>query len=217
MPQPVEMIRHTMQTYPESLQEQEQRVAQIIAGDAAPCIILTEHPPLYTVGTSGNEADILSREIDGESIGVFASGRGGEVTYHGPGQLVIYVLADLRADPDLHRHVWRLEEMAIRTLDDFGLSGARSSRGIGVWVDNNKIAAVGVRCRKWVTFHGIALNINPNLRHFSGIVPCGMRDAPVTSMHAEGIKASRTEVEKRLLPHAQALFSGIPINPSPSA
>ena len=207
MSPPLEIIRHAVQAYPDSLAEQEGRGADIIAGRASPCIILTEHPPLYTIGTSGSESDILSRIVDGESISVFESGRGGEVTYHGPGQLVCYVLADLRSDPDLHRHVQRLEEMVIRTLADFGIEACRSKRGIGVWVGGNKIAAVGVRCRKWITFHGIALNIHPNLRHFSGIVACGMTDSPVTSMHAEGVHASRSEVETRVLEHAKALFS----------
>lgn len=202
----LEIIRHEIQPYPESMIEQESRVARIIAGDAPPCIILTTHPPLFTIGTSGSEGDILNREIDGDAIEVFESGRGGEVTYHGPGQLVIYVLADLRDDPDLHRHVWRLEEMVIRTLAGFGIAGSRNERGIGVWVGGKKIAAVGVRCRKWITFHGIALNIDPNLRHFTGIVPCGMRDAPVTSMHAEGAAVDRDTVESALLTHAQALF-----------
>jgi len=203
----LEIIRHTSQSYPDSLAEQEARVADIIAGTASPCIILTEHPPLYSIGTSGSESDILKRNINGENIEVFPSGRGGEVTYHGPGQLVCYVLADLRSAPDLHRHVWRLEEMVIRTLKAFDIAGQRSERGIGVWVNDNKIAAVGVRCRRWVTFHGIALNINPNLRHFSGIVACGMQDSPVSSMQMEGIHASRGEVEEQLLPHAEALFS----------
>lgn len=215
MPAALEIIRHLHQAYPDSLAEQEARVAGMIAGMAGPCMILTEHPPLYTVGTSGSEDDILKREIDGECIGVFASGRGGEVTYHGPGQLVCYVLADLRNSPDLHLHVYRLEEMVIRTLADFGMEGSRSQRGIGVWVKGNKIAAVGVRCRKWITFHGIALNIHPNLRHFSGIVPCGMHDAPVTSMQNEGVLASRTEVEELLLPHAASLFAPI-CEPDPS-
>lgn len=206
MPEPFEIIRHALQDYPESVSEQEARVEAIIGGTASPCIILTGHPPLYTLGTSGSQADILSRNIDGESIAVFESGRGGEATYHGPGQLVCYVLDDLRARPDLHRHVWRLEEMVIRTLADFGLEACRNRRGIGVWVSGNKIAAVGVRCRKWITFHGIALNIDPNLGHFTGIVPCGMKDAPVTSMHAEGIEAGRDAVETRLLVHARALF-----------
>jgi len=203
----LEIIRHASQTYPDSMAEQEARVADIIAGTASPCIILTEHPPLYSIGTSGSEADILKRNIDGETIDVFDSGRGGEVTYHGPGQLVCYVVADLRKAPDLHLHVWRLEEMVIRTLKAFDIAGQRSERGIGVWINNNKIAAVGVRCRKWVTFHGIALNINPNLHHFSGIVACGMQDSPVTSMQMEGTVASRDAVEKQLLPHAEALFS----------
>ncbi|MDX8392746.1 MAG: lipoyl(octanoyl) transferase LipB [Mariprofundaceae bacterium] len=206
------VIRHPSQLYPDSLNEQEMLVADILADNAPPCMIFTEHPPLFTIGTSGSETDIINREIDGESIAVFPSGRGGEVTYHGPGQLICYVLADLRHDQDLHRHVWRLEEMVIRTLADFDIDAARSKRGIGVWVDNkkggvNKIAAVGVRCRKWITFHGIALNINPNLKHFSGIVPCGMTDAPVASMQSEACLATREDVEKRLLPHANEIFS----------
>jgi len=206
MSHPFEIIRHASQPYPDSLTEQEERVASIITGKADPCIILTEHPPLYSIGTSGSPADVLSREIDGETISVYPSRRGGEVTYHGPGQLVCYVLADLRHHQDLHKHVWRLEEMVIRTLAGFGIASGRSERGIGVWVGGNKIAAVGVRCRRWITFHGIALNISPNLRHYAGIVPCGMLDAPVTSMHKEGVMANRTEVEEHLAPHAEALF-----------
>jgi len=213
MPNTFAVIRHASQSYAASINEQEARVTAIFAGDLPPCIILTEHPPLFTIGTSGHETDILSRNIDGEKIEVFSSGRGGEVTYHGPGQLICYVLADLRHDQDLHKHVWRLEEMVIRTLADFDIEAARSERGIGVWVDDgkgsvNKIAAVGVRCRKWITFHGIALNIDPNLKHFSGIVPCGMRDAPVASMQSEGCAATREDVEACLLPHATALFGG---------
>ena len=206
MSESFELIRHDRQPYPDSVAEQEARVAAILDGTARPCLILTEHPPVYTIGTSGSEADILRRSVDGEDIAVFPSGRGGETTYHGPGQLVCYVLADLRGERDLHAHVRRLEEMVMHTLADFGIASGRSPRGIGVWVGANKIAAVGVRCRKWVAFHGIALNINPNLRHFSGIVPCGMTDAPVTSMQREGVPASREEVEARLLPHAGTLF-----------
>jgi len=201
------IIRHQRQAYPDALAEQENIVAELLHGAPAPVLILTEHPPVFTIGTSGNESDILERNIDGDRIEVFASGRGGEVTYHGPGQLVSYVLTDLNAEKDLHKHVWRLEEMVLHTLNDFGIQGSRSERGIGVWVDDLKIAAVGVRCRKWITFHGIALNIHPNLRHFSGIVPCGMRDAPVTSMDAQGVRSSRKEVEAAIIRHAKALFS----------
>jgi len=203
----MQIIRHDRQAYPESVAEQESLVAAILAGTATSTLIFTEHPPLYTIGTSGDEADILTHSIDGESIAVYASGRGGEVTYHGPGQLVCYVMADLRSGQDLHAHVHRLEEMIIRTLADFDIHAARDPRGIGVWVEGKKIAAVGVRCRKWITFHGIALNINPNLRHFSGIVPCGMADAPVTSMHALGSDADRNHVEQAIRRHS-SIFVG---------
>jgi len=202
----MQIIRHDRQNYPESIVEQEALVAAILVGTAEPGIIFTEHPPLYSIGTSGSETDVLRRSIDGESIAVYPTGRGGEVTYHGPGQLICYVMADLRARQDLHAHVRRLEEMMIRTLSDFDIRADRDPRGIGVWVDGKKIAAVGVRCRKWITFHGIALNINPNLRHFSGIVPCGMSDAPVTSMRALGSDASRQQVERVIRQHS-AVFS----------
>ena len=203
------IIRHERQAYPESVAEQERCVAEVLAGASPPCVILTEHPPTYTIGTSGSMRDVLKREVNGVTIEVHETGRGGEVTYHGPGQLVVYVIADIRAERDLHLHVWRLEEMVIRTLADFGIQAGRNRRGIGVWVDDRKIAAVGVRCRKWVTFHGIALNIAPDLAHFQGIVPCGMRDAPVTSMRELGVAAGRVEVERALAPHARALFASV--------
>jgi len=199
------MIRHERQAYAASMAEQEAEVKRILQG-ATPCIILTEHPPVFTIGTSGSRQDILSTVIDGACIRTFVTGRGGAVTYHGPGQLVCYVMDDLRRERDLHRHVWRLEEAVIRTLSHFGLHGRRDRRGIGVWVERGKIAAVGVRCRRWVTWHGVALNIRPNLRHFSGIVPCGLRDAPVTSMHDCGAAVERAEVEEALIVEARSLF-----------
>lgn len=189
------IIRHQRQDYLQSLAEQEGLVAAVLAGQAEPTLILTEHPPIYTIGSSGTENDVLSRQIDGETIAVYPTGRGGEVTYHGPGQLICYVIADQRDEQDLHKHVWRLEEMVIQTLAEFGIKAGRDKRGIGVWVEGNKIAAVGVRCRKWITWHGIALNINPNLNHFAGIVACGMRDNPVTSMWQLGVEADRAAVE----------------------
>jgi len=205
--QKLQIIRHDCQDYLESIREQEQLVTGIIAEQIEPALIFTEHRPVYTIGTSGTQNDILETTVDGEKIAVVATGRGGEVTYHGPGQLICYVLADLRKEQDLHRHVWRLEEMIILALSEFGIVSDRQKRGIGVWTGGEKIAAIGVRCRRWVTLHGVALNISPNLRHFSGIVPCGMRDAPVTSMQALGIAASREQLESRLLPHAEALFA----------
>jgi len=201
------MIHHKQQAYPESINEQETIVADILAGLASNTLILTEHPPTYTLGTSAEESDVLAREINGESIAVYHTGRGGEVTYHGPGQLICYALIDIQREKDLHLHVQRLESLIIQTLQDFDIEGVRDSRGIGVWVDGLKIAAVGVRCRKWVTFHGVSLNISPNLQHFSGIVPCGMRDAPVTSMHQLNTTVTRQEVEKRMVQHAAILFA----------
>jgi len=202
----MQIIRHQQQAYRASIEEQESIVAGILTGSSEPTLIMTEHPPLFSVGTSGSPQDILQREIDGEDIAVFESGRGGEVTYHGPGQLVCYVIDDLRKKQDLHKHVWRLEEMVIRTLADFDIEAERSDRGIGVWVDGKKIAAAGVRCRKWITFHGIALNINPNLHHYSGIVACGMSDNPVISMHGLGITADRSSVEAAIRQHS-SIFS----------
>ncbi len=202
----IEVIRHDLQNYPDSVCEQEHIVAELLAGRRGSTLVFTEHPPVYTLGTSASDADVLTRKIDGETIEVFETGRGGEVTYHGPGQLVCYLIVDISREQDLHRHVWRLEEMVIRTLADFGVEADRNERGIGVWVDGLKIAAAGVRCRKWITHHGIALNIDPNMKHFEGIVTCGMSDKPVTSMRELGLNASRDEVEIAIVRHAEELF-----------
>lgn len=202
----LDVIRHMLQAYPDSVCEQEHIVAELLAGRRGSTLIFTEHPPVYTLGTSGSNDDVLTRKIDGEAIEVFETGRGGEVTYHGPGQLVCYLIINISHEQDLHRHVWRLEEMVIRMLADFGIEAERDERGIGVWVGERKIAAVGVRCRKWITYHGIALNISPNLKHFTGIIPCGMRDAPVTSMMELGLSATRDEVEIAIARHAEELF-----------
>jgi len=206
---PLCVIRHNLQPYPESVAEQEACVTELLEKRRGNTLIFTEHPPVYTLGTSASEDDVLTREIDGEQIGIYPTGRGGEVTYHGPGQLVCYLIIDVRNEQDLHKHVWRLEEMVIRTLSDFGIDALRDERGIGVWVNELKIAAAGVRCRKWITYHGIALNIAPNLKHFTGIIPCGMRDAPVTSMRQLGLSASRSEVEAAMARHAEELFGKI--------
>ncbi|MDQ6993642.1 MAG: lipoyl(octanoyl) transferase LipB [Mariprofundus sp.] len=209
----MKIIHHQRQIYPDSVREQELLVATVLAGQAPSTLILTEHPPTFTIGTSGSEADILHRVVGGENIAVYPTGRGGEVTYHGPGQLVCYVVADLRQLPDLHRHVWRLEEMVMRTLADLNIDAVRDARGIGVWVGGLKIAAAGVRCRKWITFHGIALNNNPDLSHFSGIVPCGMHDQPVTSIKQLGVNITRDELEELLIHHCNQLFDPLLVPP----
>jgi len=200
------MIRHTQQYFPDAMAEQEALRDAMLAGDGRFKLILTEHPPTYTLGTSGTTQDVLTREVDGDTIEVFQTGRGGEVTYHGPGQLLCYVVANLSQEQDLHQHIWRLEEMIIRTLADLGVDSGRDSRGIGVWVDGLKIAAAGVRCRRWVVWHGIALNIKPNLLHFKGIVPCGMQDAPVTSLAKLGLEVRRDTVEKAVIKQAEKVF-----------
>jgi lipoyl(octanoyl) transferase len=197
------VIRHQRQDYPDSIAEQEAIVAEVLAGHCGNTLIFTEHPPIFTLGTSAQSSDVLQRSFDDAEIAVHHTGRGGEVTYHGPGQLVCYVIADLRQQRDLHRHVQQLEAMVINTLSDLGVVGERSPRGIGVWLGDKKIAAVGVRCRRWITFHGIALNNHPNLDHFKGIVPCGMRDAPVTSLQQAGIAIDRASLESHIRHHAQ--------------
>ncbi len=201
------VIRHAMQPYEEAVAEQERLVDAVLAGrKQAPILILTEHPHVYTIGTSGRPEQVLAREVAGVRVPVVKTGRGGEVTYHGPGQLVVYVIADLRKKRDLKAHVHRLEELGIRVLARLGVRAGRSARGIGVWVDGKKIAAIGVRCRRWVTYHGMALNIAPDLRFFAGIVPCGMEDRPVTSLAALGVDADRATVEPLVVEEARGLF-----------
>jgi lipoyl(octanoyl) transferase len=172
--------------YEAAVAEMEKRAEAILLGLRPELIWLLEHPPLYTAGTSARPADL----IDAARFPVHASGRGGQYTYHGPGQLVAYVLLDLnKRGRDVRQHVHRLEAWAIAALDAYGISGERREGRPGIWVRKRggdaKIAAIGVRVRRWVTYHGIAVNVCPDLSHFSGIVPCGIADAGVTSIDAE--------------------------------
>ncbi len=203
------IIEHDLQTYPQAMAEQEYLRDALLQGEKKFHLILTEHPPIYTLGTSAAAKDVLSREVDGDNIEVYQTGRGGEVTYHGPGQLLCYIVANLSQEQDLHLHIWRLEEVIIRVLTELGIAACRDKRGIGVWVDGLKIAAAGVRCRKWVVWHGIALNINPNLNHFKGIVPCGMVDAPVISLEKLGVQVSRAELGKMIQEQTQKVFASL--------
>lgn len=188
----------------------EERVAALREGRARELVWLLEHPALYTAGTSARAEDLL----DPGRLPVYKSGRGGQYTYHGPGQRIAYVMLDLDLDgpgpgrgPDVRCHVWRLEEWMIRTLARFGVAGERRAGRIGVWVSRpggreDKIAAVGVRVRRWVTFHGVALNVDPDLDQFRGIVPCGISPQlsghGVTSLARLGIAATMTEVDGAL-------------------
>jgi lipoyl(octanoyl) transferase len=190
--------------YPDAVADMESRAAAIADGQAAELVWLLEHPPLYTSGTSGKEADLLDPRFP-----LFATGRGGQVTYHGPGQRVAYVMLDLkRRRPDVRAYVAGLEEWIIRTLDAFNVRGERREDRVGVWVRRpdkgagfeDKIAAIGVRLRRWVSFHGIAINVEPELSHFSAIVPCGVVDPRygVTSLVDLGLPVTMEDVDVAL-------------------
>jgi lipoyl(octanoyl) transferase len=195
--------------YADALQEMDNRVAAIKSQGAADIVWLLEHPPLYTAGTSAQAEDLLHPRFP-----VFVAGRGGQYTYHGPGQRVAYVMMDLqrRGVADVRRFVHDLEEWMIVTLRTFGLQGGRREGRVGIWIDmeklgrgrqtggaaESKIAAIGVRVRKWVTFHGISLNVSPDLSHYNGIVPCGLRQYGVTSLHDLGIDVPMDEVDRAL-------------------
>jgi len=204
--------------YEEAVVAMERRAAAIREAGAPELVWLLEHPPLYTAGTSAQPADLL----DPHRLPVFQSGRGGQYTYHGPGQRVAYVLLDLNRPDlgtsrrDVRCHVWRLEEWMIRTLAQFGIAGERRAGRIGVWVAGNggaeaKIAAVGVRVRRWVTYHGVALNVDPDLDAFGGIVPCGLAGYGVTSLAALGIAATMAEVDIALRATFGEVFAAAPI------
>jgi lipoyl(octanoyl) transferase len=194
--------------YPEALAFMEQRVEAIRAGRAPELVWLLEHPPLYTAGTSARRQDLLAPD----RFPVYEAGRGGQFTYHGPGQRVAYVMLDLkRRKPDLRDYVWRLEEWVIRALDRFGVRGERRAGRIGIWVtrasgQEAKIAAIGVRIRHWVSFHGVAINLEPNLDHFSGIVACGIRGFGVTSLADLGLTTTTPELDAALMATFEQVF-----------
>jgi len=176
------------------------RVNAIRAGTAPELVWLLEHPPLYTAGTSARDADLIEPGL----FPVHRTGRGGQFTYHGPGQRVAYVMLDLKArGSDVRAYVHDLEEWLIRALARFNVKGERRAGRIGIWIDEgggreSKIAAIGVRIRHWVTLHGVSLNVDPDLRHYRGIVPCGVSEHGVTSLAALGITATMPEVDAAL-------------------
>ncbi|CAA7613214.1 Octanoyltransferase [Magnetospirillum sp. UT-4] len=195
--------------YAEAVAVMEARVAAIRAGTAPECVWLLEHPPLYTAGTSARPEDLL----DPGRFPVFQSGRGGQYTYHGPGQRVAYVMLDLkRRGADVRAYVHALEEWLIRTLAGFCLSAGRRDGRVGIWVERgggreDKVAAIGVRVRHWVTFHGIALNVEPDLSHFQGIVPCGISQHGITSLWDLGLTPTMAEVDSALMAAWQEVFA----------
>jgi len=193
--------------YPEAVAFMEERAAAIAASRAAELVWLVEHPSIYTAGTSAKDSDLLDARFP-----VFKTGRGGQFTYHGPGQRVGYVMLDLkRRKADVRAYVRDLEEWLIRTLACFNVKGERRNGRVGIWVvrdsgREDKIAALGVRIRHWVTFHGVSLNIEPDLSHFSGIVPCGIRGHGVTSLADLGLPVSMADVDVALRETFQEIF-----------
>lgn len=194
--------------YPDAVATMEARVAAIADGRARELVWLLEHPPLYTAGTSAKNEDLLAPT----RFPVFETGRGGQFTYHGPGQRVGYVMVDLRRrNNDVRRFVRDLEEWLILTLDRFNIRGERREGRVGIWVkgrgaNENKIAALGIRVRRGVTFHGVSLNVEPDLEHFSGIVPCGIQGHGVTSLAALGVTATTMDVDLALRASFEDVF-----------
>ncbi len=205
--------------YPDAVRAMEERVAAIADGAAPELVWLLEHPPLYTAGTSARSDDLIAPE----RFPVFEAGRGGQYTYHGPGQRVAYVMLDLRRrGPDLRRFVASLEAWLIETLAAFNVAGETREDRVGVWVRRpdrapppgapegmmaeDKIAAIGIRVRRWVSFHGVSLNVEPDLSHFDGIVPCGVQLHGVTSLADLGLTVSMTETDMALRKAFESLF-----------
>jgi len=198
--------------YDEAVAFMEARAEAIAAGEAGECVWLVEHPPIYTAGTSARDADLREARFP-----VFHTGRGGQFTYHGPGQRVVYVMLDLKKrEPDVRAFVAALETWLIATLAAFNIRGEQREDRVGVWVRRpekaagaeDKIAAIGIRVRRWVTFHGIALNVEPDLSHFSGIVPCGVGDADfgVTSLVDLGLPVTMADADVALRENFERIF-----------
>tara|TARA_R110002110_G_scaffold49669_27_gene147545 strand:+ start:1755 stop:2477 length:723 start_codon:yes stop_codon:yes gene_type:complete len=211
--------------YSQTLAAMEERVAGIAAGTAPEAVWLLEHPPLYTAGTSARPADL----VDPDRFPVHLAGRGGQYTYHGPGQRVAYVMLDLnKRGRDVRRFVSALEDWVIGTLASFNVKGERRAGRVGVWVVRpdkpanpdgsaceEKIAAIGVKLRKWVSFHGISINVEPDLGHFSGIVPCGIADHGVTSLVDLGLPVTMADLDIAL--HDAFVRRFVPGSPGQSA
>ena len=181
--------------YQAALETMDARAAGIAEGVAPDCVWLVEHPSLYTAGTSATDEELL----EPGRFPVFKTGRGGRYTYHGPGQRITYVMVDLSSrGRDVRAYVAFLENWLIATLARLGVEGEQQADAVGIFVGGAKIASIGVRVRRWVTLHGVSLNVDPDLTHFAGIVPCGLHDTPVTSLAALGAETDRTRVDEAL-------------------
>jgi lipoyl(octanoyl) transferase len=196
--------------YEDAVNYMEDRVKNIILNNANELIWFLEHPPVYTLGTSTKSEDILNNN----SIPVLKTNRGGRSTYHGPGQRVVYLMLDLRnKEKDIRKLVWKLEEWIIQSLNILGIKSERIDNKIGIWTKKEgdspkKIAALGLRVRKWVTLHGISINVAPNLKHFEGIVPCGLTGDGVTSIKEMGYTSGFKEIDAALMHTFEEIFNG---------
>lgn len=204
--QPEWKISDSPVAYPEALALMEARAAAIADGSQGEMIWLLEHPPIYTAGTSANDDDLIDARFP-----VYRTGRGGQFTYHGPGQRVGYAMLDLKQrKPDVRAYVQDLEQWLIEALALFNVKGERREGRVGIWVQRgmkeDKIAALGVRIKRWVTFHGVALNVDPDLSHFTGIVPCGVKAHGVTSLADLGIMVSTADVDVALKQSFKKIF-----------
>ena len=217
LPPPLWLQSPGLTDYAPALSDMEERAAAIHARTAEERIWLLEHPPLYTAGVSSRDADLLTPD----RFPVHRTGRGGQFTYHGPGQRVAYVMLDLnRRGKDVRAFVHGLEDWIIGALDQFGVEAGMREGRVGVWVERkgagwsreDKIAAIGVKVRKWVSFHGISLNVEPDLDHFGGIVPCGIQEHGVTSLVDLGVLATMDETDGALRRSFVALFG--PVTPA---
>ena len=205
--------------YNTALKKMEKHVQQIISGEADEKVWLLEHPPLYTAGTSANKKDL----VEPYRFPVFETKRGGQYTYHGPGQRVVYVMLDLnKRGKDIKKFVKNLEAWIIHTLAEFNVVGQSRNERIGIWVERpdkpksidelleeEKIAAIGVRLRKWITFHGLSINVDPDLSHFQGIVPCGIKEHGVTSLVDLGLPVSMTDLDIALKKNFSKVYQSI--------
>jgi lipoyl(octanoyl) transferase len=186
----------------------EAKAAAIRGGSDDDLVWLLEHPPLYTAGTSAHARDLVA-----PAFPVYPTGRGGQYTYHGPGQRIAYVMLDLQQrGSDLRQYISNLEEWVIVTLKDFGVRGERRAGRVGIWVaakgSEAKVAAIGVRVRKWVTYHGLAINLDPDLTHYKGIVPCGIKEYGVTSLRELGVAVSMADLDRALRRNWDCVFGG---------
>ncbi|WP_341760413.1 lipoyl(octanoyl) transferase LipB [Candidatus Endowatersipora endosymbiont of Watersipora subatra] len=209
------MITENLTDYEKAASFMEKRAAAIAKGEENECVLLLEHPPLYTAGASANSDDLL----DANRFPVIQTRRGGQYTYHGPGQRVAYVMLDLKErQKDIRLYIASLEDWIISTLSRFQISGQKREQFVGVWVKRpdlplrngiiaeDKIAAIGVRIKKWISLHGISINVGPDLDHFSGIVPCGINQDGVTSLTDLGVPASMQEFDMALKTNFELIF-----------